>query len=166
MDVTARAQADSQPSQASDCAAQPPGSGAGEPGDLTALPSLTLSETQLADLELLLSGGFAPLTRFMTTADVASVADSWHLADGTPFPVPVTLDIPVGAVPAHAARVALGDPAGTPLGVLQITPPPPLEDSGLVRFAGPVPAQRVPEHGPFRRLMLTPAEAKAQAPDG
>jgi sulfate adenylyltransferase len=170
MDVTARAHADSQPSQASDCAAQPAGAGSGpgadEQADLTALPSLTLSETQLADLELLLSGAFAPLTRFMTTADVASVADSWQLADGTPFPVPVTLDIPVGAVPAHAARVALADPEGTPLAVLQITERAPLEDSGLIRLAGPVTAQRVPEHGPFRRLMLTPAEAKAQAPDG
>ncbi len=164
--MTARAQADSQPSQASDCAAQPPGSGAGEPGDLTAIPSLALSETQLADLELLLSGAFAPLARFMTTADVATVADSWQLADGTPFPVPVVLDIPAGAVPAEAARVALADPEGTPLAVLQITERAPLEDSGLVRLAGPVTAQRVPEYGPFRRLMLTPAMAKAQAPDG
>ena len=164
--MTARAQADSQPSQASDCAAQPPGSGAGEPGDLTAIPSLALSETQLADLELLLSGAFAPLARFMTTADVAAVADSWQLADGTPFPVPVVLDVPAGAVPAEAARVALADPEGTPLAVLQITERAPLEDSGLVRLAGPVTAQRVPEYGPFRRLMLTPAMAKAQAPDG
>ena len=139
---------------------------AGEPGDLTAIPSLALSETQLADLELLLSGAFAPLARFMTTADVAAVADSWQLADGTPFPVPVILDIPAGAVPAEAARVALADPEGTPLAVLQITERAPLEDSGLVRLAGPVTAQRVPEHGPFRRLMLTPAMAKAQAPDG
>jgi sulfate adenylyltransferase len=166
MDVTAQAQADSQPSQASDCAAQPPGVSAGEPGDLTAIPSLALSETQLADLELLLSGAFAPLARFMTTADVAAVADSWQLADGTPFPVPVTLDVPAGAVPAEAARVALADPEGTPLAVLQITERAPLEDSGLVRLAGPVTAQRVPEYGPFRRLMLTPAMAKAQAPDG
>jgi sulfate adenylyltransferase len=166
MDVTAQAQADSQPSQASDCAAQPPGASAGEPGDLTAIPSLALSETQLADLELLLSGAFAPLARFMTTADVAAVADSWQLADGTPFPVPVTLDIPAGAVPAEAARVALADPEGTPLAVLQITERAPLEDSGLVRLAGPVTAQRIPEYGPFRRLMLTPAMAKAQAPDG
>ncbi len=36
----------------------------------------------------------------------------------------------------------------------------------MVRLAGPVTASRVPEHGPFRRLMLTPAQARAQAPDG
>ena len=164
--MTAQAQADSQPSPASDGAVQPAGAAAGALGDLTAVPSLKLSETQLADLELLLSGAFAPLAGFMTTADVAAVADSWQLADGTPFPVPVTLDVPAGAVPQDAARVALADPEGTPLAVLQITERAPLDDSGLVRLAGPVTAQRVPEHGPFRRLMLTPAMAKAQAPDG
>jgi sulfate adenylyltransferase len=158
MDVTAQAQADPQPS---DRAAQPDG-----PGDLTAIPSLTLSDTQLADLELLLSGAFAPLAGFMTAADVAAVHDSWQLADGTPFPVPVTLDIPAGSVPEDAPFVALADPEGTPLAVLRIIERSPLDDSGLVRLGGPVTAQRVPEHGPFRRLMLTPEMARAQAPDG
>src|SRR6185437_7247188 len=138
MDVTAHAQADSQPTQASYGTAQPAGAAAGAPGDLTAVPSLKLSDTQLADLELLLSGAFAPLAGFMTIADVAAVADSWQLADGTPFPVPV---------PQEAARVALADPEGTPLAVLQITERTPLDDTGLVRLAGPVTAQRVPEHG-------------------
>ncbi len=164
--MTAHAQADSQPTQASYGTAQPAGAAVGAPGDLTAVPSLKLSDTQLADLELLLSGAFAPLAGFMTIADVAAVADSWQLADGTPFPVPVTLDVPAGAVPQEAARVAPADPEGTPLAVLQITERTPLDDTGLVRLAGPVTAQRVPEHGPFRRLMLTPAMARAQAPDG
>ncbi len=35
----------------------------------------------------------------MTTADVAAVTDSWQLADGTPFPVPVTLDVPPAPSP-------------------------------------------------------------------
>ena len=170
MDVTARAQADSQPSQASDCAAQPAGRigpGADEPADLTALPSLTLSETQLADLELLLSGAFAPLTGFMTTADVAAVADSWQLADGTPFPVPVTLDVPAGRGPRAAPPASRWPTPRAPRWPCCRSPSAPRStDAGLVRLAGPVTANRVPEHGPFRRLMLTPAEAKAQAPDG
>jgi sulfate adenylyltransferase len=160
MDVTAQAQADS--------AAGPAAESATDPGeDLAAMPAWTLSETQLADLELLLSGAFAPLAGFMTAADVASVGDSWQLADGTLFPVPVTLDIPADGVPADARHLALADPEGTPLAVLQITERTPLEaDSGLIRLAGPITARRVPEHGPFRRLMQTPAVAKAQAPDG
>ena len=103
----------------------------------------------------------------MTTADVAAVADSWQLADGTPFPVPVTLDVPAGAVPADAGRLALADPEGTPLAVLQITERTPLGTRRLVRLAGPVTAQRVPEHGPFRRLMLHPGAGHApRRPDG
>jgi sulfate adenylyltransferase len=169
MDVTAQAQADS--------AAAPAAESATDPGeDLAAMPAWTLSEAQLADLELLLSGAFAPLAGFMTAADVAAIEDSWQLADGTPFPVPVTLDIPADGIPAGASHLALADPEGTPLAVLQITERAPLSgdpsglpDSagpGLIRLAGPVTARRVPEHGPFRRLMQTPAMARAQAPDG
>ena len=146
------------------------------------VPSWTLTEPQLADLEMLLSGAFAPLGGFMTAADVTSVADSWQLADGTPFPIPVTLDVPASAVPADTTRLALADPEGTPLAILQITErttlPPRAgdarrgtgdegDDGGQrVRLAGPVSANRVPEYGPFRRLMRTPEEARAQAPDG
>jgi sulfate adenylyltransferase len=169
MDVTAQAQADSAAAPAAESATGP-----GE--DLAAMPTWTLSETQLADLELLLSGAFAPLAGFMTAADVAAIEDSWQLADGTPFPVPVTLDIPADGIPPGTSHLALADPEGTPLAVLRITERTPLSGDpsglpgsagpGLIRLAGPVTAQRVPEHGPFRRLMQTPAMAKAQAPDG
>ena len=65
--------------------------------ELSSLPACTLSASQLGDLELLLSGAFAPLTGFMTAVDAAAAADSWRLADGTPFPGLVTLDVPVSA---------------------------------------------------------------------
>jgi sulfate adenylyltransferase len=167
--------------------------------ETVAVPTWTLTEPQLADLELVLSGAFAPLTGFMSEADVTSVVDSWQLADGTPFPIPVTLDIPADAIPADASCVALADPEGTPLAILEITErtaaPAPAgaggaagwaagragagragsalagadsgqADGGLVRLAGPVTANRVPEHGPFRRLMRTPEQARAQAAEG
>jgi sulfate adenylyltransferase len=136
---------------------------AGQVGDLTEMPVWTLTPAQLADLELLLSGALAPLEGFMATADVAAVTESWQLADGTPFPVPVTLEVPDGAIPAGTGYLALSDPEGTPLAALQITERTPLD--GVIRLAGPVTPQRVPEHGPFRRLMLTPAQARAGGPD-
>jgi sulfate adenylyltransferase len=154
---------------------------AGSEADLREMPARTLTDAQLADLELLLSGALAPLGGFMTAADVTAVAESWQLADGTPFPVPVTLEVPADAVPPDAPYLALADPEGTPLAVLRITERVPLPGAGagaggtgaggpggggMVRLAGPVTASRVPEHGPFRRLMLTPAQARAQAPDG
>jgi sulfate adenylyltransferase len=85
------------------------------------LPSWTLDENQLADLEMLLSGVFAPLTGFMTAADVSAVHESGTLADGFPWPVPVTLDVPEDAVPPAQRRLALNDPEGVPLAVLDIS---------------------------------------------
>jgi sulfate adenylyltransferase len=85
------------------------------------LPSWTLDENQLADLEMLLSGAFAPLTGFMTAADASSVSESGTLADGTAWPVPVTFDVPEDAVPPAQRRLALNDPEGVPLAVLDIS---------------------------------------------
>lgn len=133
------------------------------PAELSSLPSCTLTPSQLGDLELLLSGAYAPLTGFLTDADTSAVARSWQLADGTPFPVAITLDVP--PVDDAADRVLLADPEGTPIAVMAIRERTSL-DSGLVRLAGPVSANRPPEHGPFRRLMLTPGEARATLGDG
>ena len=88
--------------------------------EFASLPSWTLGESQLADLEMLLSGAFAPLTGFMTAADVASVHEHGTLADGTPWPVPVTLDVPADAVAPAQRRLVLNDPEGVPLAVLDI----------------------------------------------
>jgi sulfate adenylyltransferase len=168
--VTSQAQTDSAADQADSEAdlSAPGGSATASPA---AAPTWTLTAPQLADLELLLSGAFAPLAGFMTQADVTAVVDSWQLADGTPFPIPVTLDLPADAIAPDATRLALADPEGTPLAILEITErtaaPAPARDGGaLVRLAGPVTVNRVPEHGPFRRLMRTPQQATAQAPEG
>jgi sulfate adenylyltransferase len=132
-----------------------------------ALPSLTLDPRQLGDLELILSGAFAPLAGFMTRADVAAVADMARLADGTPWPVPVTLEIPADAIRADAEHALLADPEGTPLAVLTITErtPVPVTAAGVgerIMLAGPVRAHRQPEHGSFRRLMIPPGQARAE----
>ena len=139
----------------------------------------TLSAEQLGDTELLLSGAFTPLTGFMTDADVAAVRAHGRLADGTPFPVPVALDLPADSMPhqlavATSGRLMLADPEGTPVAVLDITERTPLRAPGtdgaagaeLVRLAGPVTANRKLEHGAFRRHMLTPAQTKQQLADG
>ena len=137
---------------------------------LAGWPSWTLDELQLADLELLLSGAFAPLSGYLSAADVSSVAVDAALADGTPWPFPVTLDVPSGAIAPDAARVMLHDPEGTPLAVLDIagrTPVPGQPAGGdLVRLDGKVTAHREPEHGPFRRLQLRPAEVRARFDGG
>ena len=57
-------------------------------------PSLTLTQRQTCDLELLLSGGFSPLHRFMSQAEYAGVIDHMRLPDGTLWPIPIVLDVP------------------------------------------------------------------------
>src|SRR5580658_2245229 len=89
--------------------------------DMASLPAWTPDERSLGDLELLLSGALAPLTGFMGSADVAALAERGTLFDGTPWPAPVTLDVPADAVPPDASRLVLQDPEGAPIAVLQIT---------------------------------------------
>jgi sulfate adenylyltransferase len=128
----------------------------------------TLGEAQLGDLELLTSGVFAPLRGFMDAAEVAAVTERGTLADGTPWSVPVTLDVPAGAVPADADRLVLQDQEGSPLAVLSIAErltPPGAGDDGMVRLAGPVTTLREPEHGPFRQLRRRPEDVRAELAD-
>ena len=131
------------------------------PEELADWPAWALDDAQLGDLELLLSGAFAPLRGFLGSADVAAVAAHGTLADGTPWTFPVTLDLPAGAVPAHAERLVLQDREGSPLAVLGITERVADPGSGSERLAGPVRALRGAEHGPFRALRLSPAEVRA-----
>src|SRR5437660_10119850 len=57
------------------------------------LPSWDLTARQLCDLELLLNGGFSPLSGFMTKADYERVCHEMRLATGTLWPIPITLDV-------------------------------------------------------------------------
>ena len=55
------------------------------------LPSIKITMRNLCDLELLATGGFSPLTTFMGKADYERVLHEMRLADGTLFPLPITL---------------------------------------------------------------------------
>lgn len=57
-------------------------------------PSLTLSQRQVCDLELLLNGGFSPLRGFMGRADYEGVVEHMRLANGALWPIPIVLDVP------------------------------------------------------------------------
>ena len=61
------------------------------------LPSVQLSERSVCDLELLAVGGFSPLDRLHGEAPTTSASlGEMRLADGTLFPVPVTLPVDAG----------------------------------------------------------------------
>jgi sulfate adenylyltransferase len=131
------------------------------PAELATWPALTPGEEQLGELELLTSGAFAPLAGYLTATDLTAVSARGQLADGTPWPVPVTLTVPASAVPEGASRLVLQDPEGSPLAVVAVTERSPAGPA-MVRIAGPVTALRPPEHGPFRALRATPAQVRAE----
>ncbi|GAA1601834.1 adenylyl-sulfate kinase [Actinoplanes couchii] len=134
-------------------------------------PSFTPRPYELADLELLLSGAYAPLTGFVGRADMATLARSGRLADGTPWPVPVTCEVP-GEVasaldPADPARrtLVLTDPEGAPVAAIEVSD---VWQTGENRFAIGGPVRRMGDggHGPFQRLRRTPEEVRALLPAG
>lgn len=84
----------------------------------SSLPSITLSERALCDLELLATGAFSPLDRFMGKADFDRVATEMRLANGTLFPIPVTL--PVETPPELGKDVALRAPDNSLLAVMTV----------------------------------------------
>jgi len=151
-------------------------------------PSWRLTRRQLCDLEMLACGGFSPLGGFMGAADYRSVCESMRLADGTLWPIPVTLDVPdeVVAMAGAAGTLALRDPEGAMLAALQITemwhpdlraeaaavfgttdPVHPgvehvLHGTNRCYITGTLEVVRLPEHRDFQHLRHTPAEVRAE----
>ena len=72
------------------------------------IASITLDERSLCDLELLATGAFSPLRGFMGEADYKRVVAESRLADGTLWPLPVTL--PVTPRRRHRRRQDPGPP--------------------------------------------------------
>jgi sulfate adenylyltransferase len=87
------------------------------------LPAITLSNREQGDLEMIAIGAFSPLVGFMGRKDFASVCKDMRLADGTVWPIPVTLSPPndVAAKVKEGQKVALKDDEGTLLAVMTVT---------------------------------------------
>ncbi len=86
------------------------------------LVSWDLTERQLCDLELLMNGGFAPLPGFLTEADYDSVVEKLRLANGTLWPIPVTLDVSAAFAEKlkTGQRIALHDTENLPLAIMEV----------------------------------------------
>ena len=57
------------------------------------LTSLVLSDRQLCDIELVMSGAFNPLKGFLGKDDYDSVVNDMRLSSGEVWPIPITLDV-------------------------------------------------------------------------
>ena len=151
------------------------------------LKSWDLTPRQICDLELLMNGGFNPLKGFLSEADYNGVVENMRLADGTLWPIPITLDVSE----AFAEKLELGedialrDQEGVILGTLTVTdrwtPDKAREaekvfgandmahpavhylhnTAGRVYLGGPVTGIQQPVHYDFRARRDTPNELRA-----
>ena len=149
-------------------------------------PSLDLTPRQLRDLELLLCGGFSPLSGFLGRSDYESVLGRMRLASGALWPIPIVLDVSpeVAAGLSAGSPVALRDPEGVMLAVLhleQVWQPDReaeaqavfgtldrhhpgvarlLDHTGACYLGGRLEGVQPPHHYDFRALRHTPAELR------
>ncbi|MCH8877471.1 MAG: bifunctional sulfate adenylyltransferase/adenylylsulfate kinase [Chloroflexi bacterium] len=148
-----------------------------------ALPSLTLSDRSVCDLELLATGAFSPLDRFMGQADYQRVRGEMRLEDGRLFPIPVTLP----ADPFQELRldkdVALRDSRNELLAVLTVEEifewdlageaqevfgtqdlrhplVAEMHSWGKLNVSGRLQVLQLPRRYDFRELRLTPLESR------
>ena len=152
--------------------------------EATRLPSIQITDRAACDLELIATGGFSPLDRFMGKDDFESVVESMRLADGTLFPIPVTLPVPQHVGVALGDRVALRDSHNNLLavmdveeayewdlestafgvaGTLDVRHPVVAEmhQWGRINLSGRLRVLELPPHHDFRDLRLTPAQTRA-----
>jgi sulfate adenylyltransferase len=134
-------------------------------------PSYTPRPYELADLELLLSGAYTPLTGFLGRADLSALTRQGRLADGTAWPVAVTLELPREMAealdledPLHRT-VVLTDPEGAPIAAIEVTDRWTATD-GRCGVGGPVIRMGEVAQGPFQRLRRSPEEVRALLPPG
>ena len=149
------------------------------------LPSLQLSDRSVHDLELLAVGAFSPLRGFMGQADYESVLKDMRLANGTLWPIPITLPVADDAPVQAGASVALRNSKNELLAVMRVAevyrwnlereatavagkndPRHPLvaEMAGWGKryVAGPLHVVNLPRYYDFAELRLTPAQVRAR----
>lgn len=127
------------------------------------LISLDLDHRQTAELEMLISGAYSPLTGYMQRADYESVTTTMRLSDGTFWPVPITFDAPekIGAALALGQRIALRDPEGFLLALLTVGEVW-AADRGKRYIGGAIDGIALPQHHDFTALRLTPEEMRRE----
>lgn len=148
------------------------------------LPSIQISERALCDLELLANGAFSPLDRFMSEADYRNVVHNMRLANGTLFPLPITLPVEPSDELKVGQDIVLRDRKNNMLAILSIEEMyewdrhelaskvfgtndsrhpivAEMERWGKINLSGPLKVLQLPIHYDFKDLRHTPAQARA-----
>ena len=146
------------------------------------LPSLQLPSRAVCDLELLATGGFSPLDRFMGREDHERAVSEMRLSSGHLSPIPVTLPVDVGDVRLDA-DIALRDAKNDLLAVMTVEEAyewdkrevalkvfgttderhpmvAEMDQWKPVNISGRLQVIDLPEHFDFRELRLTPSACR------
>jgi sulfate adenylyltransferase len=149
------------------------------------LPSIQISARAMCDLELLATGAFSPLDRFMGRADYERVLTEMRLIDGTLFPIPITLPVDESALPSWGEQITLSDARNNTIAVMQIEEVYPWDPQrearlalgttdprhplmaemgqwGHVNISGKLKVIDLPRNHDFRDLRRTPAEVRSR----
>lgn len=146
---------------------------------------IEIDSVALSDLELIACGLFSPLTGFLGKEDYESVVESMRLADGTVWPIPVTLPIiPDIAADLHKGDICRLNHKGETYGILELSElyQPDLEKEALTVYrtsdrahpgvnklfergrtyaAGKITLIKRPDKGDFTDVWLTPKETRS-----
>lgn len=149
------------------------------------LPSISLSERAVCDLELLATGAFSPLDQFMEEASYHRVLAEMRLSSGSVFPMPVTLPVEPASFLKLDREIALRDvrndllavmtideiyewdlreAARAVLGTEDVRHPLVAEMHrwGKVNISGRLQVLQLPRRYDFQELRLTPAEVRTK----
>jgi sulfate adenylyltransferase len=147
------------------------------------LPRLQLTARNGCDLELLATGGFSPVDRFLGREDYRRVLEEMRLANGQLFPLPLTLSVKRKAGLALDREVALIDSYNNLLatmlvediyewdlerearlvcGTTDLRHPLVTEmySWGDLNISGKLRVLALPSHSDFRSLRLTPTDVR------
>ncbi|MBD0370017.1 MAG: bifunctional sulfate adenylyltransferase/adenylylsulfate kinase [Pyrinomonadaceae bacterium] len=84
------------------------------------LSSIQLSYRSVCDLELLATGAFSPLDRFMGRADYESVLEEMRLTNGLLFPIPITLPVKSDCAVRAGQEIALRNAKNELLAIMRV----------------------------------------------
>jgi sulfate adenylyltransferase len=147
------------------------------------LPSIKITMRNMCDLELLATGGFSPLTTFMGKADYERVLHEMRLADGTLWPLPITLTADPAELPTVGEDVVLRNANNDTIAIMTLdevyhwnpeteaalaygstdSKHPMVSEMprwGKVCISGPLKVVNLPKYYDFLDLRRTPAEVR------
>lgn len=148
----------------------------------------TLDDRQICDLELLMNGGFSPLTGYHTRAEYESILSSMRLPDGTIWPIPIKLNVDrdFGDSVQIGEKIVLRNKEGQALAFLTVSDrwrsdksheaqaifgtqdqshsgvAMLMEQNDEIYLGGPIEGLALPHHYDFKAFRHTPGELRSQ----